>query len=82
MGPGQYNPNPSIVKARGISWSQPKAKKSEDIKTNINIGPGSYETTTVSPLYNYKPNSNFASKTMRSMDQRRGALTNAKLIKE
>jgi hypothetical protein len=52
------------------------------VKTNINIGPGSYEATTISPLYNYKPSSNFASKTMRTMDQRKGAVTNAKSIKE
>jgi hypothetical protein len=82
VGPGQYNPNASVVKPRGLSWSQPKAKKGPEIKTNVNIGPGSYETTTINPLYNYKPNSTFTSKTVRTMEQRKGAVTNAKVIKE
>jgi hypothetical protein len=82
VGPGQYNPNVQQVKARGISWSQPKAKKIEDAKTNPQIGPGSYEVTTINALYNYKPSCNFASKTMRTMDQRKGAVLNAKAINE
>ncbi len=43
---------------------------------NTNVGPGSYEATSINPLYNYKPSSNFASKTMRTMDQRKGAVLN------
>jgi hypothetical protein len=62
------------VKARGISWSQPKSKKLDEPMTNVNIGPGSYEVTSINPLYNYKPSSNFASKTVRTMDQRKGAV--------
>lgn len=76
VGPGQYNPNEAIVKARGISWSQPKSKKLDEPKINANIGPGSYEVTTINSLYNYKPTSNFASKTVRTMDQRKGAIIN------
>ena len=62
---------------RGISWSQPKGKKVEE-KPNVAVGPGTYEATSISPLYNYKPSSNFASKTMRTMDQRKGAIVNGK----
>ena len=47
---------------------------------STHVGPGSYETSTISPLYNYKPSSNFASKTMRTMDQRKGAITNANMM--
>lgn len=47
-----------------------------------NIGPGSYEVTTINPLYNYKPSSNFASKTMRTMDQRKGAVLNQQINEE
>ena len=55
----------------------------DEAKVNPMVGPGSYETTSISPLYNYKPSSNFASKTMRTMDQRKGAVVNAKnIIKE
>lgn len=78
VGPGQYNPNVQVVKTRGLSWSQPKGKRIEEVKTNSNVGPGTYEATSINPLYNYKPSSNFASKTMRTMDQRKGAVTNAK----
>jgi hypothetical protein len=67
------------VKARGISWSQPKSKKIDELKGNINIGPGSYEATSINSLYNYKPTSNFASKTMRTMDQRKGAIINKQI---
>lgn len=42
VGPGQYNPNVVPVKSRGLSWSQSKAKKTEDVKTNPVVGPGSY----------------------------------------
>lgn len=27
VGPGQYNPTVNQVKSRGLSWSQPKAKR-------------------------------------------------------
>lgn len=37
-----------------------------------NLGPGSYEIKTMQPLYAFKPSPEFASKTMRSMDQRKG----------
>lgn len=70
------------MKTRGISWSQPKSKKGDEIKTNPQIGPGTYETTTINPLYNYKPSSNFASKSLRTMDQRKGAIANAPKINE
>lgn len=76
MGPGQYNPNVNVVKARGISWSQPKSNKQEEPKVNKNVGPGSYEITTINALYNYKPSSNFVSKTVRTMDQRKGSIIN------
>lgn len=46
---------------------------------NPNIGPGSYEVTTINPLYNYKPTANFTSKTMRTMDQRKGAVVNKQI---
>lgn len=42
----------------------------------MNIGPGSYDIKTVQSLYNYKPSCNFASKTLRTMDQRKGAFIN------
>lgn len=48
----------------------------EDVKTNTNIGPGSYDAKNVQTLYNYKPSVGFASKTLRTMDQRKGAVIN------
>jgi hypothetical protein len=71
-----------LVKARGISWSQPKSKKADEPKVNVDVGPGSYEVTTINSLYNYKPTSNFASKTMRTMDQRKGAIANKPINEE
>jgi hypothetical protein len=65
-----------LVKARGISWSQPKSNKIDEPKGIASVGPGSYEVTSINSLYNYKPTSNFASKTMRTMDQRKGAIIN------
>jgi len=67
------------VKARGCSWSQPKAKRGDDIKSTPNVGPGSYEVISINPLYNYKPSVGFASKTVRTMDQRKGALIQPKI---
>lgn len=46
----------------------------EQAKNNANLGPGSYDIKTVQSLYNYKPSVGFASKTLRSMDQRKGAV--------
>jgi hypothetical protein len=83
VGPGQYNPSVSQLKPRGQSWSQPKGKRSEPVPpNNPHIGPGTYEVATINPLYSYKPSSNFASKTMRTMDQRKGALINKPAIPE
>lgn len=76
VGPGHYNPAHNQVKQRGLSWSQPKATKSQPSNPPTQVGPGSYEATTLSPLYSYKPTANFASKTLRTMDQRKGAIYN------
>ena len=40
-----------------------------------NVGPGSYDVKTMQSLYSYKPSAGFASKTMRTMDQRKGAIS-------
>ena len=42
----------------------------------MNVGPGAYEINNINPLYNYKPSSTFASKTMRptATDQKKGAM--------
>ena len=43
----------------------------------MNVGPGSYDVKSIQSLYTYKPSVGFASKTLRSMDQRKGAIINA-----
>jgi hypothetical protein len=48
----------------------------------LNVGPGSYDIKSVQSLYNYKPNAGFASKTLRSMDQRKGAILHEQAIKK
>lgn len=45
-------------------------------------GPGSYDPKQVQSLYNYKPSVGFASKTLRTQDQRKGAIINEKTKKQ
>lgn len=82
IGPGHYNV-PSKERTRGTScWSQAKEKRFEETKANLNIGPGSYDVKSIQSLYTYKPSVGFASKTLRSMDQRKGALINENQTKK
>lgn len=62
-------------------WSQAKEKRWEDPKVNLQVGPGSYDIKSVQSLYNYKPSAGFASKTLRSMDQRKGAVLHEQAIR-
>lgn len=63
-------------RVKGVScWSQAKEKKILERKEpSLSVGPGSYDVKTVQSLYNYKQTSNFASKTLRSGDQRKGLI--------
>lgn len=75
VGPGHYNA-PNASRTKGTStWSQTREKRWEDNKGLNNVGPGSYDIKTMQSLYSYKPSAGFASKTMRTMDQRKGAIS-------
>lgn len=75
IGPGHYNLN-TQERTKGTStWSQAKEKRWEDPKATTVVGPGSYDIKTMQSLYSYKPSAGFASKTVRTMDQRKGAIS-------
>lgn len=75
VGPGHYNAT-TAPRTKGTStWSQAREKRWEDAKVQNNVGPGSYDIKTMQSLYSYKPSAGFASKTMRTMDQRKGAIS-------
>ena len=45
-------------------------------------GPGSYDVKIYNPVFQYKPSSEFASKTLRSMEQRKGKIANKFLMEK
>lgn len=74
VGPGHYN-DVNLQRPKGVSlWAQDKSKRVDNRAPSYSVGPGDYDVKAVQSLYNYKQSSNFASKTLRAADQRKGAI--------
>jgi len=86
-GPGQYEAKTAFdaKEFKGAAWHKSKVKRLEDTENKKdlqNLGPGIYEiNVNMVPLYKLKPSPEFASKTVRTSDMRKGAVAN-EFIKE
>jgi hypothetical protein len=74
VGPGHYNITTSIMeRPKGHSWHNSRTIRNP---LTSSVGPGSYDVHNYVPVVSYKPSQPFASSTVRTMDQRKGAITN------
>lgn len=61
---------------KGLSWHHSRTIRDPPPKAVSSVGPGSYDVHNYVPVVSYKPSHTFASSTMRTMDQRKGAIAN------
>ena len=77
VGPGHYNVTTSIMdRKKGHSWHNSRTIRDPPPKAVSSVGPGSYDVHNYVPVVSYKPSHAFASSTLRTMDQRKGAIAN------
>lgn len=76
VGPGHYNVTSVVDRKKGLSWHNNRTIRDPPPKSISSVGPGTYDVHNYVPVVAYKPSHVFASATMRTMDQRKGAIAN------